>query len=429
MLAEAMPHFVWQTDASGEPEYQNQRWDDYTGLTSETTGHDGWLRVQHAEDAPRLAAAWKRAVETGGEYDTETRIRRASDGTYRWFRVKGAPVRSAGGRIVHWVGTGTDIHQRKEAEGALRESEMRLQAIMDRAPAAIFIKDRDGRSLFMNMECARVLEVDRDTAMGKTEHELFPAALAEQFRQNDLSVWTSGQAQAVEEYIPQPSDGVHTFLSQKFLLWDADGQPYALCGIASDITPRRRMEEELRQHEEQLRIITDAVPSLIAYVGRDGRYRFVNARYEQAFGLSRADIVGRSVTEILGPNHSEVEPHIRRALAGEAVRFETGAYAGPGHTNLVSYTPDVRPDGMVAGYYVLVTDISERKRQEDELRRWKDELEVHVAERTRELLTSHERLRELTSQVTLTEQRERRKLAKISTIISSSSGRGLRKVT
>jgi len=411
MLAEAMPHFVWQTDAAGEAEYQNQRWYDYTGLTRETTGHGGWLRVQHPDDAPRLAAAWKRAVATGGEYDTETRFRYASDGTYRWFRVKGAPVKNPSGRIVRWVGTGTDIHQGKEAEEALRESEMRLQAIMDRAPTAIFIKDRDGRSLFMNVECARILAVDRDAATGKTAHELFPASLAEQFARNDLSIWESGQAQAIEEYVPQP-DGLHTFLSQKFLLRDANGKPYALCGIASDITLRRRMEEELRQHEEQLRIITDAVPSLIAYVGRDERHRFVNAGYEQAFGLSRDEIVGRSVREVFGSSYPEVEPHIRRALEGEAVRFETDAYTGLGHTNLVSYTPDVRPDGTVAGYYVLVTDISERKRQEDELRRWKDELEVRVSERTKELLMSHQRLRDLASQVTLTEQRERRKLAR-----------------
>ena len=72
--------------------------------------------------------------------------------------------------------------QRKQDESALCESEARLQAIMDRAPAAIFMKDRDGRSLFMNEECARVLGLDRTRVQGKTEYELYPLQLAEQFR-------------------------------------------------------------------------------------------------------------------------------------------------------------------------------------------------------------------------------------------------------
>jgi signal transduction histidine kinase len=71
----------------------------------------------------------------------------------------------------------------------------------------------------------------------------------------------------------------------------------------------------------------------------------------------------------------------------------------------------MRENGTVAGFYVLVTDISDRKRHEDELHRWKDELETRVEERTRDLVASQERLRALASQLTMTEQRERRKLA------------------
>jgi PAS domain S-box-containing protein len=144
----------------------------------------------------------------------------------------------------------TDI-RRAERQG--RESEARLRAILDHAPVAMFIKDRQGHHLFMNEECARVLAVDRDAAAGKTEHELFPAELADQFKKNDLPVWTSGQAQSIEEYLPQP-DGLHTFLTQKFLLRDLDGVPYALCGIAVDITERQRQADELRRWKDELEV-------------------------------------------------------------------------------------------------------------------------------------------------------------------------------
>jgi PAS domain S-box-containing protein len=127
VLAEEMPHFVWETDAGGNATYQNAKWHSYTALTHEQTRNGGWVTVQHPDDSPRMAAAWARAIETGGEYDTHCRFRRASDGEYRWFHVKGAPIRDGAGAIVRWVGTCTDIHEQREAEEALRRSRDELE--------------------------------------------------------------------------------------------------------------------------------------------------------------------------------------------------------------------------------------------------------------------------------------------------------------
>jgi PAS domain S-box-containing protein len=124
-LAEGMPHFVWETDANGEATYENARWREYTGLDHDDTGHGGWLRVQHPDDAPRMAQTWAQAVATGGEYDTLCRFRRAADGAYRWFRVKGAPIRDDAGCIARWVGTCTDVQEQRVAEEALREADRR----------------------------------------------------------------------------------------------------------------------------------------------------------------------------------------------------------------------------------------------------------------------------------------------------------------
>src|SRR5512144_2989049 len=146
-LAEAMPHFVWETDANGEATYENARWYDYTGLTHAQTGHGGWLTVQHPDDAPRLAEAWATAVRTGGEDDTYCGVRRASDGTYRWFRVKGAPIRNDAGQIVRWVGTCTDVQEKREAEEARRDSEEKLRLFIEHAPVAVAMFDHELRYL------------------------------------------------------------------------------------------------------------------------------------------------------------------------------------------------------------------------------------------------------------------------------------------
>ncbi|ALA59094.1 response regulator [Nitrospira moscoviensis] len=138
----------------------------------------------------------------------------------------------------------------------MRKSEGQLRAILDRAPSAIVIKDRSGRILFMNEQCARVLGVERADVVGGMEGDLYPPAAAEPMRARDERVWETGRLQVAEEQLKQP-DGLHTYLSQRFLLRDADERPYALCVIATDITPRRRMEDQLRSFAGQLEQLVD----------------------------------------------------------------------------------------------------------------------------------------------------------------------------
>ncbi|MFC7542928.1 PAS domain-containing protein [Siccirubricoccus deserti] len=120
-LAEAMPHLVWQTDARGEPEYVNARWQTVTGRSLAETRDGGWLAALHPEDAVPLAAAWGRALAEGGECDADLRILCVT-GEYRWHRLCAAPVHDAAGVLRHWVGTCSDIDARHQAEARLRHA-------------------------------------------------------------------------------------------------------------------------------------------------------------------------------------------------------------------------------------------------------------------------------------------------------------------
>ncbi len=123
-LAEDMPHLVWETDTRGRTTFQNAKWRTYTGHGTEPSG-EAWKEAIHPNDAPSMAEAWTISLQTGTECDTYCRYRRASDGTYRWFRVKAAPVRDGAGKVVRWVGTCTDIHEQRKAEEALSHADRR----------------------------------------------------------------------------------------------------------------------------------------------------------------------------------------------------------------------------------------------------------------------------------------------------------------
>ena len=123
--------------------------------------------------------------------------------------------------------------------------------------------------------------------------------------------------------------------------------------------------------ESQIRLVADSLPVLISYVDREGRYRFNNKAYERWFGHSRRDMYGRRMSEVLGePAFVELKPLVDKVLAGERVSIDCAVPYRDGGERFVhlEYVPDRREDGVVAGFYALIQDISESKCAEAELR-------------------------------------------------------------
>jgi PAS domain S-box-containing protein len=118
-LSETMPQLAWSTRASGESEYFNGRWRDYIGM-SEVPGDDGdWRNAVHPADASEVDQKWDRAFRTGDQFEVECRLRRGSDGSYRWFLCRALPLRDEAGKITRWFGTCTDVHDQRRANEGL----------------------------------------------------------------------------------------------------------------------------------------------------------------------------------------------------------------------------------------------------------------------------------------------------------------------
>jgi PAS domain S-box-containing protein len=128
VLLEAIPQMVWTANAEGRMEYANRRWFEYTGLGVENAEHLGWDQCLHPDDRDRTLRAWNAVVAFGSPFEIEHRLRRVSDGSYRWHLVRAVPMRAGRGEITNWFGTCTEIEDQKQAEKA-NQQKQKLEGI------------------------------------------------------------------------------------------------------------------------------------------------------------------------------------------------------------------------------------------------------------------------------------------------------------
>ncbi|MEH1774744.1 MAG: PAS domain S-box protein [Nostoc sp.] len=150
-------------------------------------------------------------------------------------------------------------------------------------------------------------------------------------------------------------------------------------GTQRDITERKRAEAALRQREDELRLITNAVPVKISYVDGEQRYRFNNKEYEDWFGLPASEISGKHIREILGESvYQSILPYVETVLSGEQVTYETQLphKDGTNHYVNVTYIPQFSQQGKVAGFVALITDITLHKLAEAALKQSEKRLKI-----------------------------------------------------
>jgi PAS domain S-box-containing protein len=266
-MIDAIPQQIWTGPPDGTLDYCNERWRSYMGLGLEELQGEGWQSMLHPDDRERVLRAWHESVSDGTPYEQEERHRQA-DGQYRWFLARGMPLRDAGGRIVRWYGTNTDIEDLKRAEEARRQIEEQYRIVVEAATEAVVSIDGNGRILFVNPATTKIFGYESFELIGQPLTMLMPESMREQQRAGLQRYLATGQRRINwqgTELVGLHKNREEFPIEVSFAEVRKEGRSI-FTGFIRNITDRKRAEEEVRrlsglllrsQDEERRRIARD----------------------------------------------------------------------------------------------------------------------------------------------------------------------------
>jgi PAS domain S-box-containing protein len=288
LMVDAMPVLAWRCDAAGLCVDCNERWHEYTGQTPAEVRGNGWMAALHPDDRSRTLQKVKDDVAGGMIFQTEYRLRRATDNTYRWHLVRALPVKDATGQIMAWFGCAADIEDAKQAEQillrshqeldelvrgrtlelettnrTLRESELRFRSLAEEIPAVTYITatGQTAGTQYVSPQIQEMLGIsaaefvaDPDLWFTIVHPEDRPRvwAAVERLRQH-------GELLDLEYRVAHRNGKIVWVRDRAALMRDAAKRPLVQQGVLMDITRRKELEQQVLaiSEREQRRIAED----------------------------------------------------------------------------------------------------------------------------------------------------------------------------
>jgi PAS domain S-box-containing protein len=333
-LTQIMPNQLWTARPDGSVDWVNERAIEYFGLPDLQTDTEQWLDTVHPDDRARAGLAYTTAIGAGTPYETEFRARR-HDGAYRWFLARAIPVRDADGAIIRWVGTNTDIHERKLAEDAnTRDRDRFWQLSQD----LLVVCDFMGSITAVNPAVTRVLGWEEAEFAG---HDILGFIHPDDLERSrtQLGCLTKGQAMQGFENRFRAKDGGY-----RVIAWAGVPEAGRIHSVGRDMT-----EEYAARRERERSWTLSPIIKVIATVS--GRTLAVNPAWTRLLGWTEAESVGRHVNDFLAPDGLEQG---RRGLeqlrqGSTMVDYETVSLTRSGERRLISWTT-MPEDGILYAF-------------------------------------------------------------------------------
>ncbi len=341
------------------------------------TDHD-FFDAQHADDALEDE---RRVMRTGqsisGKIEQETF--KAGDRERGWVLTNKMPFRDRNGRIVGTFGISSDVSDLVQARRELERERNMLRRLIDSFPDSIFVRDPGRHYLVVNRAMAGFVGADSPAEMIGRKPEDFFREMAEGGPEEDLEVLASGKAVVNREWShPNAAGEVRQLMTTKVPLLDREGRCWGIVGMDRDVTEQRQAREQLRESERRLQEMMDNSPAVIWMKDLDGSYLMVNDGFESLFGLERRDVLGRTDHDILADKEAAArfrEHDLEVISGGRARQVDDRLYVDGEPRWFVTVRFPLRDvSGRIHAIAGISTDITDRKHDEESLRRLNEDL-------------------------------------------------------
>lgn len=341
------------------------------------------MELIHPDDCHSFEAAMVESAHKMIPRCWKGRLILKSSGETKWIDCNSRPELQPDGAIV-WDGVLIDITAQKAAEDELYKSQQQIKAFIDNSPAAMYLKDLEGRLQLYNQTFVNLAGIDAQSCLGKTDDAFFPSAIAQRIRQIDREIIRSGTAITLEEMVVHPDGTEHTYISNKFVLTDEMGTSYALGGVSTDITDLKQTEIALRQSEARYQKLADNIPGAIYQLrmAPDGSFSwpYISSGCEELFKISASAVMAGAKCPIQMV-HPDDLPEFQRIMAKSTQNltpklWEGRAVIGSGEIKWIKSAsrPELQSDGSIVwdGMMLDITAqqaaLRERHRQENALK-------------------------------------------------------------
>ncbi len=378
-ILNGMPDLIWSATSKGFTEFNNERLQEYLGMSLEDVQQKGWMDVYHPDDRARIQEIWDESAQKGTPFEAEFRYR-DKDGGYNWFWGRAYPIKDARGSIQKWVGVARDISEQKQIRQELEEANTRLivernrlLAMMQAVPVGLAIYNSAGGIDLANSTFEEVWGSPRPPTDSVKDYDLYKAWWVDSGRRVLPEEWAAARAVekgkvSIGQYIRiQKFNGNQGYiLNSGAPIRDVQGQVTGAVVAIMDVSSYVRAEQALRDSEERFRVALSGLPMMVYHMDTRLRYTW---SYNPHPVYKQKDFIGKSDYDLFSKEVATPFVLAKRQVieTGRGLQRQVSAMIdGEMKTYLLALEPVLDEDHHISGLTGASLDVTTQRRLDKE---------------------------------------------------------------